>query len=80
MSDTLGQVIMVAGAVALMHSLQSGASVGETKTATIGGGANPELAIDPTRWRHDGHQPLAGRNGNGLLNDNYTVQRLYAMI
>lgn len=80
MSDTLGQIIMVAGAVALMHSLQNNASVGELKNASIGGGPNPELAIDPTRWRHDGQQPLARRNGNGPLNDNYTVQRLYAMI
>jgi len=82
MSDTLGQIIMVAGAVALMHSLQNdaSASVGELKNASIGGGPNPELALDPTRWRHDGQQPLARRNGNGPLNDNYTVQRLYDMI
>jgi len=79
MSDTLGQVIMVAGALALMHTLQNNDSVGETKSASIHS-ANPTLEIDPSRWRHDGHQPLARRNGNGPLNDNYTVQRLYDMI
>ena len=80
MSDTLGQIIMVAGAVAFMHTLQGGGNVGKSKEASIAGGVNPDLAYDPSRWRHDGSQPISRRNGNGPLNENYTVQRLYDLI
>ena len=78
MSDTLGTLIMIGGAVALMHTMYG--STGAKMTATVGGGVSAEHEIDPTRWRHDGRQPMARRNGNGPLNDNYTVQRLYDMI
>lgn len=79
MSDTLGTLILVGGAIALMHTMY-GKSAGEKMAATVGGGLSAEHEVDPTRWRHDGRQPMARRNGNGPLNDNYTVQRLYEMM
>ena len=42
----------------------------------VGSAPSAQKEVDPTRWRHDGTQPVAQRDGNRYIDDAYFAQEL----
>ena len=58
MSEAVGWLVIAGTVIAYMRS-QSGIPKGESLK-----GPDPELAVDPSRWRHTGEQPVYYKDGN----------------
>lgn len=70
MSDSTGLLILAGAALMWMHSSAV------PSTAAPPGVPNTEREMDPTRWRHDGTQPLVWTKGNGASFVDETVRTL----
>jgi hypothetical protein len=45
----------------------------EKRKVTMDSVPSSEKEVDPTRWRHDGTQPLQQTDGNRFIDDSYFV-------
>lgn len=50
------------------------------KAQTIGTAPNVQREVDPTRWRHDGTQPMFWTKGNGAGFIDETVQEVAPLL
>lgn len=69
-TDAFGWAILVAVSVAYMHSQ------GEVPKPKVIGSPSAQLEVDPTRWRHNGEQPISYHDGNQMAFDDEQVKRL----
>lgn len=63
--------LLIAGSVLAYVRTQRGVPKSEPVSSP-----NPELANDPTRWRHNGDQPTYNREGNRMPVDDKQVTSL----
>ena len=75
MADNAGLFILVAAALALMHS-----RVQVTTAAAPPGVPNAQREVDLSRWRHDGTQPLFWTKGNGGSQVDETASIVQSMV
>ena len=69
-TDAFGWAILVAVSVAYMHNPS-----GAPKPKAIGS-PSAQLEVDPTRWRHNGEQPISYHDGNQMPFEDEQVKRL----
>jgi hypothetical protein len=69
-TEAFGWAILVAVSVAYMHTHS------EIPKPKALGSPSAQLEVDPTRWRHNGEQPISHREGNQMPFEDEQVKRL----
>ena len=70
----LGWLLIATVTIAYLNAPRPG------KEKTLGMGPSSEREVDPTRWRHDGSQPLFYTKGNGASFVDETVAEVQPLL
>ena len=70
MSETIGLLILAGATLAYVQGRKN-----VPKAEALAFSPSAEFEVDPTRWRHNGTQPIYHTKGNGAQFDDEAVKR-----